>query len=166
MIINGTSEGTFNPNREITRAEFITLITRAMGLVVNNDVEKTFNDINEEWFAEEVNTAVKAGLISGDGEGNFRPFDNITRQEIAVIIAKAIKYTSLQDSSDDVNSILASFEDNTSISDWAKESAAIVADAGIIVGNNNGEFTPEGNATRGETASIIRRLLTYIKFIN
>ncbi|MDY4976758.1 MAG: S-layer homology domain-containing protein, partial [Clostridia bacterium] len=87
-IVSGVTDTTFEPDREITRAEFAALIARALKISYENE-ESVFRDVAApSWYAKEVNAAAAAGLISGY-DGFFRPEDSITREEMAVIIVKA-----------------------------------------------------------------------------
>ncbi|MDY6315282.1 MAG: S-layer homology domain-containing protein, partial [Clostridia bacterium] len=81
-IVSGVSDTLFDPDRNITRAEFAAIIARALKL---SDKKADYKDVNDEWFAPYVGACSEAGIISGY-DGMFRPNDNITRQEMAVII--------------------------------------------------------------------------------
>ena len=80
-IVSGVSDTLFDPDRNITRAEFAAIIARALKLA---DKTADFKDVNGEWFAPYVGACSDAGIITGY-DGYFRPNDNITRQEMAVI---------------------------------------------------------------------------------
>ena len=89
--IYGYENNTFNPNGKITRAEFISIINKVFDF--NEVVDISFNDVNsDKWFYEDVKKAVRAGYINGYGDNTFRPDNNITREEIAVIITNIHNY--------------------------------------------------------------------------
>ena len=83
-------DGTFGPQRNITRAEFVTMAIRMVEYVKSNftgDFGSGFKDVDKNaWYAENIETAKELGLIKGDGTGNFRPDDAITRAEAMTIV--------------------------------------------------------------------------------
>ncbi len=146
-IVNGYDENTFNPDKNITRAEFAKLLVNELELdMVNSGSE--FNDMNNHWAKDYVNTAYKAGLIKGY-DGNFNPNDNITRAQMATMIGRAID----TDNKTDINF----FNDSASIPDWSKEDLSKAVGEGFIKGSN-GSFRPNDNATRAESTSVIYRM--------
>ncbi len=152
-IVSGVTDTTFEPDRAITRAEFATLMGKALNLKAANSAG--FRDVAEgAWYASSVNAAAAAGLITGY-DGAFRPEDLITREEMAVIIAKA--YTFLGKTAEKGG--IDKFADAGSISDWAKDSVDLAATAGLISGVTESEFRPRENATRAQCVSILARLL-------
>jgi N-acetylmuramoyl-L-alanine amidase len=92
-IVNGTLSGYFNPNSTVTRAEAITMVGRALGL--NGTQRSTdFTDVGSGNFASGyIQSAVDKNLLSGYGDGTFRPYTTVTRGEMAVIISKAFGYS-------------------------------------------------------------------------
>lgn len=153
-IVSGVTKTTFEPDREITRAEFAALITRALKLSAAND-DAVFKDVAaDSWYAGEVAAAAGAGLISGY-EGYFRPEENITREEMAVVIVKAYLYRGKAP----LTGKLDRFTDKDSISDWAKDYVDQAVSVGLISGMTTDTFVPQENATRAQVASLIKRLL-------
>ncbi|MDY4977134.1 MAG: S-layer homology domain-containing protein, partial [Clostridia bacterium] len=152
-IVAGVTSQSFEPDREITRAEFAAMLVR--GLKITTPGELTFTDVDPHtWYAESVRIAAGAGLIQGY-EGQFRPEDVITREEMAVVIAKGylLKGHSPEQGAAD------RFTDRDEISGWAFDSVDIAATAGIISGMGDGRFAPAESATRAQAASMINRLL-------
>lgn len=153
-ILKGDDKGNFNPDKSVTRAEFITMIIRTLDLS-QTDYEKSFSDVSEtDWYAKTIQTALDNGLISSDSV--FRPNASITRQEMAKIISvaaeKSIKTESIESKS-------LSFSDTDDIDDWAKEYVSFSLGAGLINGMDDGSFKPLDNMTRGQAAAVISRLL-------
>ena len=163
-IAFGKSEGIFAPNDFITRAEFAVMITRALG-ITEEEGTVNFDDV-EGWFAEDISTAYDAGLINGKSDGNFHPNEKIQRKDMAVIIHNAIKFADKEATVKNTEKVLSMFADSPEIDGYARESTAICADAGIILGRDNGEFDPDENATRAEASAIVERMLRYLEFIN
>ena len=150
-IVSGVSDTLFDPDRNITRAEFAAIIARALKLT---DKKADYKDVNDEWFAPYVGACSEAGIISGY-DGMFRPNDNITRQEMAVIIVNAYSYLEGKGA----NGGIDNFTDKAKIADWAKAAVDTASSVGLISGMGDGTFAPEANATRAQAASIVKRLL-------
>lgn len=152
-IVTGVTETTFEPDRSITRAEFATLIVKALNLT--SSVPAGFADVAENaWHYTYVNAAANAGLITGY-DGYFRPDDVITREEMAVIIAKA--YVNLGGSASSGG--IEKFTDKNEIADWAYPYVDTVTSAGLISGMTPSTFVGSANTTRAQAASVIKRLL-------
>lgn len=161
-VVNGTSETTFAPNTSITRAEFAALLVRAAGLTTESTTK--FTDIKSEWHAGYVGAASKAGLVDGFEDGTFQPNATITREQMATMIARAIK---LMGKTSDVNAAkLTAFADSKEISSWAKDAVAGAVNAGIINGVTDQAFAPGSKATRAEAVVMLKRLLQFADFIN
>ncbi|MHB8156693.1 MAG: S-layer homology domain-containing protein [Desulfocucumaceae bacterium] len=89
-LIKGYSDGTFNPDQGITRAEFMTLANKDFGFTGVSSAG--FTDVRpSDWFAGEIARAKAAGYISGYQDGTIRPDNNVTRQEVAAMITKIVK---------------------------------------------------------------------------
>lgn len=144
-IINGYADGTFKPNNPITRAEFVTLVVKM--LKINLCSENIFKDTENSWANDYITTAYKKGFITGYSKYCFRPNEYITREQMAVIIIKALK---LKTSSVDTD-----FIDNDSISDWAVAYINAAAENKLINGYSDNHFYPKKMATRAETVKII-----------
>uniref|UniRef100_UPI000690B046 fibronectin type III domain-containing protein n=1 Tax=Paenibacillus pini TaxID=669461 RepID=UPI000690B046 len=161
MVIEGTGEGQFSPNRNITRAEFATIIVRGLGLKLESG-SVPFSDVKEyDWFSNAIKTAYSYNLIKGYADGTFGPHDQITREEAMVIIAKAMKITNLKamlpNQYTDTN--LHPYSDISTGSEWARDSIAESVLSGIFTGRSNTELAPKAYITRAEVAMIIQRLL-------
>jgi len=153
-IISGVTKTTFEPDRSITRAEFAALMTRALQLSAENK-DSVFADVPENaWFADEVKAAAMAGLIVGY-DGQFRPDDTITREEMAVVVMKA--YILLGHSPEDKS--IDHFSDKDEISAWAVPYVEQAIGSELISGVTGETFMPKENATRAQVASILKRLL-------
>lgn len=149
-IVSGYNDGTFRPDKEISRAEFIKIINNVFGYYEKAEI--SFTDVKEsDWYFDDVAKGVSAGYISGYSDGTMKPNKPITRQEVAKVIAIAYdldRYTSV--SSD-------GFADSDSIDEWAKNYIGIMKDKELITGYSDGSFSPKKNVTRGEIAKIIYR---------
>ena len=152
-LLKGVSQTKFEPERNITRAEFIAVISRALGLN-NSQYQAVFSDVNaNDWFAKEVCGAYSVGIISGSN-GVFNPHKEITREEAAKILVEAYKTKN-----QDIATQEISFNDKDKISEWAVEYTCNAYSLGFIQGDNNGMFLPQSYATRAQAAAMIERLL-------
>ena len=168
MVINGVSPAAFNPDAEITRAEFAAIMVRGLGLKLEKG-QNTFTDVAAEaWYAGAVATAAKYGLITGFIDGSFRPDEAITREQAMHIITRAMKLTGLAEQIGAINAadVLGGFQDAGSIDDWAKDSLALAARAGLISGRSDHKLEAKSYVTRAEVAVLIQRLLQQSDLIN
>jgi hypothetical protein len=168
MVINGVNDQMFDPNADITRAEFAAIIVRGLGLKLGEG-QTAFADVPaDSWYAGAVETASGYGLITGFEDGTFQPDAPITREQAMNIIAKAMKLTGLADqtSAADAASVLAAFTDAGSVGNWAKDSLALAAQAGLITGREYNKLEAKANVTRAEVAVLIQRLLRKSELID
>ncbi|WP_165972067.1 S-layer homology domain-containing protein [Paenibacillus piri] len=160
MVVNGVDENRYQPDGDITRAEFAAIIVRALGLA---DSGKTagFTDVkSSDWYVGAVAKAQEYGIIEGYEDQTFRPMKTISRQEAMVMIAQAMKLAGLETniSSSSTDAILSKFTDSSAVHAWAKQAAAAVVSIGLVNGSDAG-LLPASNITRAETAAIVQRLL-------
>lgn len=147
-IINGFTDGTFKPENNVTRAEFIKMLVAALKLEIGGDVE--FDDVAaDDWHYAYIATAFNKGIVNGVGTG-FNPDGAITRQDASAIVYRAVMAGEEADG--------AVFADEEEIADYAKAAVAALSAKGIILGSD-GYFNPTNNMTRAEAATIIQRIL-------
>jgi len=161
MVVDGTGQGLFRPDREITRAEFAAIVVRGLGLRPENGTTP-FSDVKpSDWYNGAVSTAYSYGLVDGLDDGTFRPNDKITREQAMVILSKAMAITGLKEKllQSSAESALLPFEDAASVSSWAKSGVTHNLQAGIVFGRNGNALAPKGYMTRAEVATVIQRLL-------
>lgn len=163
LVVKGATDTSFAPQNQITRAEFAALLVRGLGL---NEVSSAkFADVNAaDWYAGAVGAASKAGLVEGFDEKTFKPGSNITREQMAVMISRAITISGKKAAVDGKGTTI--FSDSASISTWAKDAVAQSYNAGIINGMTDKTFVPGANASRAEAAVMLKRLLQHVEFIN
>ena len=164
-IINGKGEGLFDPNATMTRAEFAAIVVRGLGLP-----EKTvqaFSDVAaNQWFAPYIGTAYTCGIINGMGDGTFNPGGTITRQEAAVMVARAAKLcgmdTKMENSA--IRDVLAQFSDYVTIAQWAQESVAFCYGKNIM-DQSDLNVLPGQAILRCEVAQMLYNLLDAAKLL-
>lgn len=161
LVVNGTGDDKYSPDRNVTRAEFAAMITRALGL--RHDAGPSlFTDVSSgDWFAGAVNTASSYGLLRGFEDGSFKPHELITREQAMVIVAQAMKLTGLADTlpEQEPGTVLQAFEDAGEVASWAVQGVADNVQANMINGRSKSELAPKAFMTRAEVAVIVERLL-------
>jgi uncharacterized protein YkwD len=159
--ISITSGTNFYPDRDITRGEFAKLISDMLDLT-KYAVRETFNDVTTNTsFAKEIEAVARHGYIKGYEDGSFRANNNISRQEMAVIIKRV--YDKKVSSKYDIKDYTLSYTDKDAIQSWSEESIKLCSKTGIIKGRENGQFSPYDFATRAEGYVIISRMLTAMR---
>lgn len=154
-IVNGVNDSMFKPAGDTTRAEFVSLLVRALNLEASEEVQ-LFKDVKEDaWYAANVQAAVKAGIVSGISLDSFAPNALITRAEMAVLVARALGLN--KDTSMNVE-----FADAKDIPVWAMPSVAAMNEAALVQGKGDNMFHPRANATRAEAAQFILIMINQI----
>ncbi|MCI8283970.1 MAG: family 10 glycosylhydrolase [Firmicutes bacterium] len=164
-VISGMGDGTFQPNANITRAQFVKLIAGIAGDIDFSEVKSAgFSDVpDSEWYAQYVNWAASNGIVNGMDDKTFRPNANITREQMASIINNLYDALKVHMKTD---SPLIEFADKSQISSWAADSVNAAVKGGILNGVADGNktyFKPQGLATRGEAAKVIYVIRDEIK---
>jgi hypothetical protein len=152
-IVKGYSDGTFKPGKTVTRAEFAVMLMNALK-PQEAGAALTFTDATKigAWAQKAVAQAVQAEIIKGYKDGTFRPNAEITRAEMAAMIANALKLTIESDS-------VTGFSDDKAIPAWAKGSIAHMKQAGIMQGKGDNEFAPLDQASRAEAVTVLLNML-------
>lgn len=153
-IINGYADGTFLPEQSITRAEFAKVIALAAGLTIEDNSALNFADQDNivPWAQPYIAAAVKAGIIQGYNDGTFRAQNNISRAEIAVMVARAMQEPLSEEAG-------LQFADADQVPDWARAYVSMAVKAGIVTGTPDNTFLPSQKANRAQAAAMIVRLM-------
>lgn len=160
-IVNGISDNKFGANQPTTRAEFVTLLARALGLADSASTASKFKDVKAgSWYADAVGAAVQAGIVTGITADSFQPDKRISREEMAVLIIRALEY---KQGTPIAESDGVSYKDAGKISAWAQDAIDKANALGIMTGRENGQFAPQANATRLESAKVIYEILEQLK---
>lgn len=158
LIVSGTGNGNFTPDKAVTRAEFAVMIVKALGLK-GSQFADNFSDVGKDNpYYSYIYTAYKYGIITGYTNGKFGPNDLITREQSMTMISKAMKIAGINTQLIDTDNLNKYFADSGNISKWAREGAAISVNGGLFVGNK-GMLNPKNNVTRAESATVIIKLL-------
>jgi hypothetical protein len=161
-IVKGKKDMSYAPNEEVSRAEFAALLVRVLGEnIVEGNNNLPFTDVKpSKWYYNEVAIAYNYGIINGLSETAFGPDENITRQQMAVMIIRAMTAADMnvELTNDQVREMLSKFEDQTYIAAWAIDDVAAAIQLGIVNGRSTDSFVPSENATRAESAVMITRV--------
>jgi len=159
QIINGRTEQSFVPSASITRAEFAALLLRALQLPEAEDELLPFEDVSmHAWYARELTTAWRFGLMSGVSATQMAPHGEITREEMAVMMYRAYQ---IMDGQFEPSDILSKYEDQAEISGWAIEGMDFAVSFGFIQGRTEQQLAPGGIATRAEAAVMLNRFTDF-----
>lgn len=171
LIVNGQSAGVFAPQRSVSRAEFAAMLVRSLGLQpqASPAAAGTFSDVPDgAWYAGDAEAAALLGLVQGYADGSFRPAAPITREQMAVMAARALKLLHANTAANESASGAAAvtFKDAGSISGWAKDAVVTLTASGIMNGQSAGSFAPGSDTSRAEAAVILTRLLRTGELLN
>ncbi|WP_413409279.1 S-layer homology domain-containing protein [Paenibacillus amylolyticus] len=161
LIVQGTGENVFAPDRSITRAEFTAVLLRGLGLHSPNSTEAaSFTDVKTgSWYEDEVQTAVSYGLISGYADESFRPNNEISRAEALTIVSRAMKLVGLaQADASETTSLLSTYSDSAKVQSWAAEPVASAIKQELVQGAD-GKLMSDADISRAQSAAIVKRLL-------
>ena len=161
MVISGIGIDMFEPDRDITRAEFAAIVVRGLGLKPGTGKNPFIDVSSTTWYSKFVETAYEYGIISGYGNGTFGPNNKITREQAMTMITRAMKITGLKAdlTAEEINTILSEYADSKKAAVWAGESMAVCIKTGILSGKGGSILAPKDKITRAEVAVIMRRLL-------
>ena len=145
-VVSGFPDGTFRPGEAVTRAEFVKMLDLSLGLAVGGGTTPFADVAPDAWYAPYVAAAVQAGIVQGTSPTTFSPGAPVTRQEMAVLLNRALKLSA---------TATLHFSDDKQIAGWALGGVEAVVAGGLMAGYPNGSFLPEAAATRAEAAQVL-----------
>lgn len=146
-MIHGYGDGTFRPDQQVTRAEFITIVNRSFGFTAVAPI--SFNDVNPgHWYYNDIARALAAGYLPAYKDGRIEANRPIPRQEAAYMMAKALNLGTS-------NRGVSLFWDASSISEPYPDAVTAMADAQYMNGYPDGSFRPLNHVSRAEAVTII-----------
>jgi len=153
-LMNGTSEDAFEPQTNLTRAMFVTILYRMSGEEYIG--RSGFADVPaEEWYSEAIAWAAESGIVSGYSDTEFAPNASITREQLAQMFYSFAQYMEYDTA---VSGNLDAFIDADKVSPWAADAIVWAVASGLIEGSYD-EIRPDGEATRAESAAILMRFM-------
>ena len=156
--VNGVGNGRFVPDMNMTRAMFVTILSRMEGKSTGETVSYFIDVPQYSYYAEHVKWASEVGIVNVTGNYKFDPDRNITREEMAVMVNRYLEYKGifLENGSNE-------FADSNKVDTWASVAVEKLGKAGIVNGKNDGKFDPKDFATRAELVMILYRVMqTYL----
>ena len=150
-IMRGDQDGNMNPDRSITRAEFVTLLNRTFGYTKTG--AQPFQDVPlGSWYYDDVSAAYTAGYFQGTSKTTASPNSTLTREEAATMLCRNLMLQPLSGEN-------LSFSDSREASSWSRGYIKAAAEEGILQGYQDGTFRPLRNITRGEVATMLVRVI-------
>lgn len=144
----GDAATTFKPKQAVTRAEFVSALVRGLGLV-GSKATKTFKDIPATaWYLKDVEAAAAAGIVGGIGAGRFAPDATLTREQAAMLLARALKLTA---------TTTTALKDGQHISAGAVSAVQAALQQGWLTAYE-GKFSPKASLTREQAAIVAVRI--------
>ncbi|WP_305205619.1 S-layer homology domain-containing protein, partial [Faecalibaculum rodentium] len=159
-LLAGTGNNQFSPDTGMTRGMFVTALGRLADIDPNSYKTGKFTDVKADaYYAPYVNWAAEKGIVNGTSATTFSPDTNITREQMAVIMANYAKKLGY-----DLPAAheAVTFADNAQISGWAAKEVKAMQQAGIMAGKGGNRFDPKGTATRAEVATVLRRFVEIV----
>jgi len=151
-LVAGYNDGTFRPDGQVSRAEAITFILRALDEYVRNDVRELFPDVPlDQWYAKFVTTAYDLGFAKGNPDGTFRPTNTVNLAEFFTMLFVAAK-------ADVDPNIIIQLPDGVTATDWFAPYIQTAITEGVITLKPGETLDPSKPLTRGEVAQLIYRL--------
>ncbi len=145
-LIQGDANGNMNPDKYITRAEFVSIINRAFGYTEKGSMP--FKDIKgNEWYADDIAIAYNEGYFSGDGKNTSNATGNLTREQAVSLLCRN---TNIEEVSGDNTN----FADGKSIENWSRGYVNAAYEKGYVSGYSDDTFKPKKYITRGEAAKM------------
>ncbi|WP_179097628.1 S-layer homology domain-containing protein [Paenibacillus sp. FSL H7-0331] len=153
-IVTGYPDGTFKPNNTVTRAEFAVMLMNTLK-PQGEGAALTFTDTVEigTWAQKAVAQAFKSGIVQGYEDGSYRPNAEITRAEMAVMLANALGLAIEADSA-------TGFADDKNVPAWSKSAVAAMKKQRLVEGKGDNEFAPMTPTTRAEAVTVLLNMLT------
>ncbi len=154
--VQGMGDGTYMPEKNVTRAEFVTMAVNVLKLEEKAYKEGITDVSKEQWFANAIATAKENGLLPDAlfTDGAFAPDSDITREDAALIIAKVAETFGAKETK-----MALSFTDKDKISDYAVDGVTKAFNFGLLAGYPDGSFGPKKTLTRAEASELLLRAL-------
>lgn len=150
-IMRGDQDGNLEPNRSITRAEFVTMLNRTFGYIKTG--AQPFRDVvTRDWYSDDISAAYTAGYFQGTSKSTASPNATLTREEAATMLCRNLMLQPVSGEN-------LSFTDSRLASSWSRGYIKAAADEGILRGDPGGKFRPLDNITRGEVAIMLVRVI-------
>ena len=158
-LMDGVGDSLFAPNSQTTRAQLVTILYRLAGEPEPGG-DSGFTDVEADtWYTDAVAWAAQNGIVNGVSDTEFAPGDDITREQLAVIL---YRYAAYQGYDVSQRADLSGFGDASSISGYAQEALSWAHAQGLVLGFEDGSLRPQGTASRAQIAAVLMRFLAAV----
>ncbi len=175
LILEGRGDGTFRPEASLTRAELCTLLARALNCRIPNG-ESAFSDVSmDAWYGPSVNALAAMGLVSGTGDGTFRPEAPVTHEQLITILGRLTGSLNLEldQALQTCPEEALALPELAGYADWSRESVWLLGRSqsnlfGQVINllwTEPDAIDPRAAATREETASLVYHVLSYLNIL-
>ncbi|RXZ79358.1 carbohydrate-binding protein [Paenibacillaceae bacterium] len=166
MVVHGKSAVAFDPAGAVTRAEIAALLMRLLGADTALDAP-SFADVEDgKWYSRDIRMAAALGLVSGYEDASYRPEASVTREELALMLERAMRHTGLTAANGGDAERAAALSDLSEVSSWATDAVRASIAAGIIQGDDKGRIRPAHDVSRAEAAAMLYRMLHALALID
>ena len=152
-LMDGVGDNRFAPNSATTRGMLVTILYRLEGEPAVTG-EAGFDDVGDTWYTDAVAWAAQNGIVNGVSDTQFAPGDDITREQLAVIL---YRYATYQGYDVSQRADLSGFVDAGTISTYAQEALSWANAQGLVLGFEDDSLRPQGNASRAQIAAVLMR---------
>ena len=158
-IMNGYSQDTFGPQHRLSRAQLAQILYNLEGRPQTDSVSGSYGDLTPgAWYEDAISWAVKSGVLSGYGDGNMRPNQAVSRQQLAAML---YRYAQHKGSDVSQSADLDGFQDRDQVAAYAQAPLQWAVAAGIVNGTSADTLSPNGSASRAQTAVMLMRFCDF-----
>ena len=167
MVVTGVDEKNYAPDMEITRADFVAFVVRALGLNPGEGVNPYADVLDTDWYCGYVKTAAAYKLLTGDGTAPFSAQETVSREEAMAMIKRAMEIADMEITLNEgeAQALLQAYGDAASVTEAEKENVASCLKAEVTFDLHGGNLLPKAPVTRAEAAVILRLLLQKAELI-
>jgi hypothetical protein len=161
-IIAGMSDTRFEPQGELTRAQFLQMLVKGIGKTNHTDssAKPLPTDVkSDRWYADAVRAGLAMNIVQGRADGTFGANDRISREDMAVMLDRAMEAAERNNNSTTISAAQMKFRDQADIHEYAKDAVASMVQLGILKGLPDSTFAPKQTANRAQGAVAVARLL-------
>lgn len=157
-VIKGMGNGLFAPGSSVRRADFLIMVMNSYGIEVEQDIDDNFSDAGDSYYTDYVGTAKKLGIVDGVGNNRFMPEASISRQDMFLILYRALERLDKLPTVEEPVRKLSDFSDSGKISDYAVKAMALFVETGVVQGDG-GCLRPKETSTRAQAAQVLYNLI-------
>jgi hypothetical protein len=161
-IIAGMSDTRFEPQGELTRAQFLQMLVKGIGKTNHTDssAKPLPTDVkSDQWYTDAIRAGLAMNIVQGRADGTFGANDRISREDMAVMLDRAMEAAKRNNNSATINADQMKFRDQADINEYAKDAVTSMVQLGVLKGLPDSTFAPKQTANRAQGAVAVARLL-------